>query len=494
VPKPDANPFLAPAMASATNVASAVEFLVTKAITQSDPAACYDKEFVKAIAAHTEGQHYELERVKIRLANHYGREFNKIVWGKIHREVRTELLKVGPTSVLLDTNGGTRPCLANAIILFREHLSIGYDEFTRRVTFLQPSPWGTTGAWSDRDDIQGTDWLQHKGCQVKTNISNEAAQSVAWENPFHPIRDSLTSLEWDGEPRLDTWLVDLLGVPDTQYARLVGARWPIQAIARIMQPGCKAESVMVLEGPEGKFKSTALRALANGHTDTNSGVQWFSDSLPAIDHDEIATFLQGVWIFEIAELEAIRGKAWTHTRKFFSIQRDRYRAKYGRNIQDANRQCVFAASTNEAKWGGDPAGLRRFWPLRPNKIRIDALLKVRDQLWAEALFRYSSDEIWWFPEDQAEIARSEQAQRYEQDSWQIGIAVWLAHEEEKLMWDGTTTVDAVLAGACGKPRSYQDKTDSFRIANIMRRLGWEGVPGEHGEVWRRKGREGPAEG
>lgn len=475
------------------SIKGSVHFLVAGVVRKADPQATYAKEFLEGLVSTTDNQPNVVDAVKTRLGNVYGADFNKAVWLQCYRDAKASITASGPSKLLMDASGTPKACLANAVIVLRQHCKIGMDEFANRMTFLNPAPWGSVGHWSDRDDLLGTDWLQHHGCNIKTNITNEAAQTLAMDFRFNPVADWLTSLKWDGEPRVDTWMTDFLGVdaglPGTDrhaYTQMVGYRWLGQACARIMKPGCKAESVLVLEGPEGRFKSTALRALANGHLDSNAGVQWFSDSLPPIDHDEIATFLRGVWIFEIAELEAIRGKAWTHTRKFFSIQRDRYRAKYGRNIQDSNRMCVFAASTNEEKWGNDPAGLRRFWPLRPGKIRVDALLEARDQLWAEAMARYSEGEIFWFPEDQMHIARAEQLQRYEQDAWQVPVAAWLKREETKFDWEGTISIEEVLAGACAKSRAFIDKGDSFRVSNIMRRIGWEAVQGVDGEVWQRK--------
>jgi putative DNA primase/helicase len=481
---PKANPYLSTVLDA---TASALEFALAAVMNKADPAECYNPIFLRALAAHAADHPEAVEGVKIKLSHNYGKDFNSVRWRSLLKQHSAALTTAVPSDLLRSENNSVKPILANALILMRQSVKLAYDEFANAITFLEPAPWGNKApVWQDIDDSQASDWLQHRNVTVKAPVVNEAAAILARETTIHPVRDWLASLKWDGTPRIESWIVDLLGVPDTQYARLVSERWLIQAVARVMRPGIKAESVLILEGPQGTYKSTALRALANGHLESDRGVQWFSDSLPSIGHDEIATHLQGIWIFEIAELEAIRGRAWTDTKKFFSIQQDRFRAKYGRNIQKVNRQQVFAASTNEPKWAGDPTGARRFWPVKPGNILIDKLLAERDQLWAEAAFKYNEGVIFHFPQDQRDIANAEQMQRYEEDVWQLPVAKWLREYERSMEYMGHCAASEILSGACGMPRSQQDRADGFRLATIMRRLGWESVAGPDGEVWRRR--------
>jgi predicted P-loop ATPase len=161
--------------------------------------------------------------------------------------------------------------------------------------------------------------------------------------------------------RLDSWALTYLGADDTPLNRAFGALWAISAIARIMQPGAKADHMLILEGPQGARKSTALKVLA--------GADWFTDELAEIGSKDAAQQMRGVWIIEIAELDAIGRAEVSRIKAFLSRTVDRYRPPYGRYVIDVPRQCVFAGSVNPDTYLRDETGNRRFWPVRCGRSR-----------------------------------------------------------------------------------------------------------------------------
>ena len=207
---------------------------------------------------------------------------------------------------------------------------------------------------------------------------------------MHPVRDYLTALVWDGISRLDSWLITYLDAEDTPLIRAIGSRWMISAVARIMQPGAKVDHMLILEGPQGGKKSSALKTLA--------GAEWFTDELAEIGSKDAAQQMRGIWIIEIAELDAISRAEVSRIKAFLTRTTDRYRPPYERYVVEVPRQCVFAGSVNPETYLRDETGNRRFWPVRCGSIDIDALRHDRDQLWAEAVARYRQGAIWWLDE------------------------------------------------------------------------------------------------
>jgi Virulence-associated protein E len=178
--------------------------------------------------------------------------------------------------LVVTKNGALKPLLVNAITMLRHAPEwqgvLAFDEFSLQTVTQNPAPWPQSTAgknWSDDHDVRTAEWLQRQGIFVTSTVAAEAAQAIAKEHSFHPVRDYISRLRWDETPRIDTWLIDYLGAPDTLFVRAIGARWLISAIARVFLPGCQADHVLLLEGPQGVQKSTALRTLA--------GDSWFCD-------------------------------------------------------------------------------------------------------------------------------------------------------------------------------------------------------------------------
>jgi predicted P-loop ATPase len=325
----------------------------------------------------------------------------------------------------------------------------------------QSTPWSRDHlVWSDVDDIQLANWLQHEGLDVKPDIAGKAVEVVARDRRLHPVRDYLNSLRWDGTGRLDGWLKGYLGAkPDdgnAEYLTAVGSRFLISAAARVMQPGCKADHCLILEGAQGIRKSTALRTLAG---------QWFTDELADLGNKDSSMQVSGVWIVELAELDAMNRSEAGRVKAFVSRSLDRYRLPYGHRVIEVPRQCVFAGSVNHNDYLRDETGGRRFWPVMCSVIDIESLARDRDQLWAEALTRYQVGEPWWLDTQELTAqAATEQAARYLGDTW------W---DKIQALVDSRDSVSiAEILGELGLTPDRQSQREANRVASCLTSIGW----------------------
>ena len=321
--------------------------------------------------------------------------------------------------------------------------------------------------------------------------------AVAREIRVHPVRDYLTSLRWDGVPRLEQWVITYLGAEDTILNRAIAARWMISGVARIMQPGAKVDHMLILEGPQGGKKSSAIKTLA--------GAEWFTDELAEIGSKDAAQQMRGIWIVEFAELDAISRAEVSRIKAFLTRTTDRYRPPYERYIITVPRQCIFAGSVNPETYLRDETGNRRFWPVRCGHIDIAALSRDRDQLWAEAAARYCEGAIWWFEEPELiALAKAEQDQRYHADAWDSRIDRWLLYERRRVNhgygnyddWRDEeierqtpltdVSVGEILEGALGIEPARWTKADQMRIGAYLKTRQWERYQARKGSFreWR----------
>ena len=341
---------------------------------------------------------------------------------------------------------------------------IAFSAFSSKIVKLRTPPYGGgTGDWGDIDDIRVMKWLaQQYNLRVKVSSVIEAVSVVAHDHAFHPVRNYLNKLEWDRVPRLDTWLNKVMGVAQSGYSAKVGKRWMISAVARVMRPGCKADSVMILEGGQGEGKSTAMSIL---------GGDWFMDTPFALGDKDGFQAIRGKWIIELGELDSFNKAESTKAKQFFSASTDTYRESYGRRTNDVPRQCVFVGTTNQDEYLKDATGNRRYWPVACTKVDLDLLRDMRDQLWAEAMFCYKADEIWWVNRDETVMFSEAQDERFVVDEWEGPILNWL--EESQI--GETTSGSEVLASALKLDFGHWGKPEQMRVGAIMHRLGWRRV-------------------
>lgn len=276
---------------------------------------------------------------------------------------------------------------------------IALNEFTGRPAVRGDLPWrklNNRPHWHDRDDDGLRYYLERLYGLNSPTKTSDALGVLLERHRFHPVRDYLTSLEWDKRPRADTLFIDYLGAQDTPYVRAVTRKALVAAVARIMEPGCKWDYMVVLVGPQGIGKSLILNKI---------GKQWFSDSLTTVQGKEAYEQLQGAWIIEMGELAATRRAETEAIKHFLTKREDIYRVAYGRQVSVFPRQCVFFGSTNDDTFLRDRTGNRRFWPVavggrRPAKnLWTDFTDEEIDQVWAEAVQLYQEGERLYLPKD-----------------------------------------------------------------------------------------------
>ena len=316
------------------------------------------------------------------------------------------------------SSGAPHPSLANACCALRSapelQLMLAHDVFAMKTMMVSPPPWEfqprhfTQRAWAPHDDLLATEHLQRMGIPIKPQTATQAVELVARERSYHPVLDYLDNLEWDGKSRLDGWLTEYLGAIETPYTQSIGRSALIGAVARIRNPGCKVDTVPIIEGPQGLGKSSASRVLFE---------PWFSDELADLGGKDAAMQTQGMWLIEISELDAMSRSEVSRIKAFISRSTDRFRPPYGARVIESCRP-------NHGR--RDETGGRRFWPIKAGRIKVDALAAARDQLWAEADRLYRAGVAWWIVNPEAQrIADGEQTARYQGDPWDDLIAAHL---------------------------------------------------------------------
>jgi predicted P-loop ATPase len=395
------------------------------------------------------------------------------------------------TRLLRSEEGRVIACYENVAMYLENSTDwsgvLGYNEFTAGYFVLKPPPVPVTAeVGSEIEDHFETElvrWLERRKLMVKPDLVRRVVDLIARRNSYHPVRDYLGSLPaWDGVPRIGTWLIDCCGVESSDanpnnYAMAVGEKSLISAVKRIMDPGAKCDSVLVLEGKQGIGKSTVPRVLA--------GDEWFSDQLADMGSKDASLQLRGLWIVELSELDVLNRAELARAKAFLTQQTERFRLPYGRRIIQVPRQCVFVGTTNSDSWLKDETGGRRFWPVRCRGIDLDGLRRDRDQIWAEALHRYRAGASWWLEDRQiVQEAIEEQRKRFQADVWQESIAAWLENPTARrdghgqvvatLRSDGeSVTLDDILHHCIGKPLEMWTQSDKNRISACLTALGWE---------------------
>lgn len=390
---------------------------------------------------------------------------------------RTEKEGVKPTSyntrVILENDPAWRGVL-------------GFCEFSSTIQKreLPPLRHASRGEWDDTDDSNLRYWLaQRYQIEPKGVDLSDAVSGAAMSAPFHPVRDYLDNLHWDGKERLHRWLVDYLGAGrehlpadergenQARYLELVGRYYLIQAVSRVRAPGQKADSVLILEGAQGQGKSTALRVLF--------GDPWFSDTPIDIGSKDAYESIRGLWCIELAELDSLNKADATRAKAFFSSHSDRFRLPYARRAKTYVRQCVVAGTTNHQTHLKDYTGNRRFWSITTSAIDLEALRRDRDQLWAEADHRFRAGEPWWVSDEDAYLFEEQQDARLDADVWESIISPWL---KERLLGvmpharpNHTVTAAEIMGEALKIDLGSMRRPEQTRVGLIMHSLEWRAV-------------------
>jgi len=368
------------------------------------------------------------------------------------------------------TGTGRKPLgnLANVMIALRSDPALkdvlAYDEMLRSPVLMKPLvpvadfvPHAVKD--TDLDELQ--EYLQLAG--LATLASGAVRQGVdlrAEKCKFHPVRDYLGALQWDGARRLPTFLAAYFGAELTPYTSAVGEMFLIAMVARIFKPGCQCDYMLVLEGRQGDLKSTACRIL---------GGDYFSDHMPDLSEGkDVSQHLRDKWLLEVSEMHAMGRAEASQLKAFLTRQVEIYRPSYGRaqNVHEP-RQCVFIGTTNKAAYLRDETGGRRFWPVVTTTIDVKALARDRDQLFAEAVHRFRTGAPWW-PDKQFELEhiRPRQDDRFEADPWETPIEQYLNEADR----DRVTI--SMVANALGIETKKLGTADQRRIIATLERLHW----------------------
>lgn len=370
-------------------------------------------------------------------------------------------------------DGLVRECRENVYLVLQHHPDwkgvLWRDEFSNHITLRADSPIGKKAGeeWEEEDDFKLGLWLaQHLRLFIKANASlADGIRAEANANKFHPVRDYLDALVWDGKDRLEDWLSDYVGVTKSPYSSLVSRYFLIGMVARIFRPGCKMDTALILEGMQGASKSTLAKIIAGNE-------RWFSDTVFVMGDKDSLQALRGRWVYELAELDSFGKAESTRAKAFISSSTDSYRAPYDRTFKEHPRQCVFIGTTNQIEYFKDASGNRRYWPVKcDGEVKLDALLEVRDQLFAEAVQWFKNGMQWWpTKEEQINLFTPEQEDRELEDPWNKLIYDWLNSNSLSKV-----TVLDILLGAIGVEKSKIDgnKQMSTRVGICMRKLAWK---------------------
>ena len=323
-----------------------------------------------------------------------------------------------------DKNGVTLPTIDNVHTILIHDTNLtgigGQNQLSGMCTLTGPVPWNQKHVrgdnWSDADEA-GLRWYLEKIYEITGKQAiTDALTQVQQERAFHPVRDYLSGLSWDGKPRLDTLLIDYLGAEDSEYVRAVTRKQITAAVYRVFDPGHKYDQMLTLVGPQGIGKSTLISKL---------GQTWYTDTVNSISGKDGYDAIQGAWIVEMSELAGLRKAEVEAVKQFISKRVDTYRRAYAKNTMAYPRQCVFFGSTNDDELLRDQTGNRRFWVVETGlqkhaKHAWDMDQNEVDQIWAEAVTRYQQHEALFLDDKLNSEAEKVQTAHLQSDA-RIGL-------------------------------------------------------------------------
>ncbi len=364
---------------------------------------------------------------------------------------------------------------------------IKFDEFSRQEYLSGEIPWESEvcdRAWGSHDDAALYSIIQTDYGVKNRNDYFDAIKNVSMRNRFHPVRDVLDSLEWDGSERIRSLLPDYLGVEDTEYSYQVIRLWMLGAVARVYEPGCKFDYTMIFTGPQGLGKSTFLKMMALNDA-------WFNDSLDSLDSDKAAQSLMGSWIVELAELKSLARTAGgvESVKRFLTAVQDKYRVPYERRADIFFRQCVFAGTTNKSDFLQDETGNRRFLIIqtginKPTKsLFVPGAIEDMKAAWAQAVHIWKTEQ----PELLLPDSCRDEARRLQDESMaddgKVGIITQFLENKQR------TCVLEIWKAALERP-DIPKKWESSEIMDIVLSIpGWQKMKNSttFGEYGKQKG-------
>jgi len=364
---------------------------------------------------------------------------------------------------------------------------IKFDEFSRQEYLMGEIPWESENcdrAWGSHDDAALYSIIQTDYGVKNRNDYFDAIKNVSMRNKFHPVRDILDGLKFDGEEHIRSLLPDYLGVEDTEYSYQVMRLWMLGAVARVYEPGCKFDYTMIFTGPQGLGKSTFLKMMSLNDS-------WFNDSLDSLDSDKAAQSLMGSWIVELAELKSLARTAGgvESVKRFLTAVQDKYRVPYERRADIFLRQCVFAGTTNKSDFLQDETGNRRFLIIQTGVNKPTRSLFVPEAIedmkaaWAQAVHIWKEER----PELLLPDSCRDEAQRLQDESMaddgKVGIITQFLENKQR------TCVLEIWKAALERP-DIPKKWESSEIMDIVLSIpGWQKMKNSttFGEYGKQKG-------
>lgn len=392
-------------------------------------------------------------------------------------------------------------CKANAVTILRNDPDwlnvLAWNELSQGIVCRSAAPWHVDDApanpdparpWSDSDGCRVQNWLQRTwSLTVSEQTAFKAAMMVAEASTFDPLREWLTSLPWDGVSRIERWLTTYLGVEDSPYSRFIGPAFLVGSVARALWPGCKMDTMLILEGPQGLFKSQAVERLY--------GAAFFRETPIDLRSNDRFMALRDCWCREWPELDGYGKADAARVKSFLSPRFDDFRAPYARTMVHVPRRVVFVATVNPPQLGYlvDESGNRRMWPAECGKvgpIELAGIESDRLQLWAEARTRFEGftdaagverpPARWWptTPEERR-VCNQEQDARMVAEVWEGKIAQWLG-EALRAREGAEVTIRQVLSECLGIPTERHNRGNATRAGTCVARCGW--VKGRQGST------------
>jgi len=368
-------------------------------------------------------------------------------------------------------SGAYQKTLKNCKLMIKHEIGIKgmftYNAFNERLEIKGHVPWekdriNRYNAIDDREVDSIRVHLDEKFfVDFPTPVVWKAVDLVAAGNAYHPIKDVLEIYKWDSVPRIDNWLETYCGAADTELNRKMGRKVLAAMIARIYNPGCKFDYVLVLEGIQGIGKSTTCEIL---------GGEWYGDAPIDPKDKDCIPYIHSKWVIEMSEMVTTRKTEADRLKNFISRREDDVRLPYARARQRFPRQCIFIGTINPDDVGylTDTTGNRRFWPVYCAKFDLDGLKRDREQLLAEAVVLYKAGESLTLPYELVQEAETEAHKRLTDDPWQNIIEDWGVTNLEETSVTTQYVYRNVLSGTLNGMHSGHLR----RVAQALKNLGW----------------------
>jgi predicted P-loop ATPase len=382
----------------------------------------------------------------------------------------------------LDSHGKLKPNITNILYMLDNvpaftkdpnplYKLVRYNLFTNRIEFTRPAFWHPKDEkrvnWGDDDNSHVQAWLSEtKYVDYTLSTIQNAVIVAAQREHYHPVKDYLNGLKWDGIPRVERLFIDYAGTEDNIYYRCAARMFMAAGAGRILEPGCKYDTIVTLEGEPGRGKSTFCRTLAVKD-------EWYADIYLEPRNKDTIVVMQGKWMCEVSEMICAKKSDAEDLKSFISKQTDVVRLPYGRNPENLPRESVFIGTHNPSgdnTYYKDQTGNRRHVPITIGEINIPHLTRDLDQLWAEAVVLFKAGEPLEMVNPKA-IAYAKRAQedRREKDVWEITIPEWLARQPVHHKYLATTQI---LEDVLNIPMRQVDKQVYTRVSLVMKALGW----------------------